>query len=106
MYGCEIDHLPQLFDEVPGVRTHKIRADNSRPETISYMKRQGFKIEAADKWPGSVEDFLSCLHGSEHIVLSKFTYLIFLSCLHGSEQVYGRFVDRKEFLSCLHGSEL
>jgi phage terminase large subunit len=27
--GCEIDHLPNLFDEVPGARIHKIRADNS-----------------------------------------------------------------------------
>ncbi|WP_026470091.1 PBSX family phage terminase large subunit [Alkanindiges illinoisensis] len=67
--GCEIDHLPDLFDKVPGARTHEIRADNSRPETISYMKRQGFKIKAADKWPGSVEDGITFMKKYKQIVI-------------------------------------
>ncbi len=60
-YGVEIDELPQLFDSVPGARDWPIKADSARPETISYMRRQGFNIAAAEKWPGSVED------GIEHI---------------------------------------
>lgn len=67
--GCEIDHLPDLFDEVPGSRTHEIRADCARPETISYMKRQGFKIKAADKWAGSVEDGVTFLKKFKQIVI-------------------------------------
>lgn len=67
--GCEIDHLPKLFDAVPEIRTHKIRADCARPETISYMKRQGFNIEAAAKWSGSVEDGVTYLKGFEQIII-------------------------------------
>nr|WP_321986158.1 PBSX family phage terminase large subunit [uncultured Lichenicoccus sp.] len=55
--GVEMDQIPALFDRVPGSRDWPIKADNARPETISYMaNRFGFKISAADKWPGSVED--------------------------------------------------
>ena len=67
--GCEIDHLPQLFDAVPQARKHKIRADSARPETISYMRRQGFNIEPAKKWAGSVEDGVTFLKGFKKIVI-------------------------------------
>lgn len=55
-YRVEIDETPELFDGVPGSREWPIKGDSSRPETISYMRRQGFNITAAEKWPGSVED--------------------------------------------------
>lgn len=67
--GVEIDHLPAFFDRVPGARQHVIRADSARPETISYMQRQGFKIVAAQKGPGSVEDGVAHLRGYESIVV-------------------------------------
>lgn len=67
--GVEIDHLPRLFDTVAGVRQHVIRADSARPETISYMQRQGFKIQAAPKWSGSVEDGVAHLRGYDQIVI-------------------------------------
>jgi len=54
--GIEIDDLPELFDTVPESRRFTIRADSARPETISYVKRQGFKIVKAKKGEGSVED--------------------------------------------------
>lgn len=75
-YGVELDHLPALFagshpegkwenpQNRPGIEGAfhwPIKADGARPETISYMRRQGFNIAAAEKWPGSVED------GVEHI---------------------------------------
>ncbi|MGI4814369.1 MAG: PBSX family phage terminase large subunit [Janthinobacterium lividum] len=60
--GVEMDDLPTLFRSIPGSEDWPIKADNSRPETISYMaKRHDFKITAADKWPGSVEDGVSRL---------------------------------------------
>jgi phage terminase large subunit len=61
--GCEIDKTPALFDTVEGSRKWLIRADSARPETVSYMRRQKFKITEAIKGPGSVEDgieFLRC----------------------------------------------
>jgi len=39
--GVELDEIPQLFDTVPGSRDWPIRADNSRPETISHIKKKG-----------------------------------------------------------------
>ncbi len=59
-YRVENDELPQLFDTVPGSRKWPIKADSARPETISHMaKKFGFRITAADKWPGSLEDGLA-----------------------------------------------
>lgn len=59
--GCEIDNTPALFDKVEGSRKWPIKADNARPETISYMRRQGFNITGAKKWQGSVEDGIEYL---------------------------------------------
>jgi len=67
--GVEMDDLPDFFDNVPGIRKHTIRADNARPEIISHMKRRGFNIQAAAKWPGSVEDGISYLRSFERIVI-------------------------------------
>lgn len=59
--GCEIDKTPALFDRIPGSRKWLIRADSARPETVSYMKRQGFRITAAIKGQGSIEDGIEFL---------------------------------------------
>lgn len=70
-YGVEIDETAQLFDSVPGARDWPIKADSSRPETISYMSRQGFRIDAAEKWQGSVEDGIAHLKGFKRIVVHE-----------------------------------
>lgn len=67
--GVEIDHLHALFDEVPEVRQWSIKADCSRPETISYMKRQGFNIEGAPKWENSVIDGIEYLKSFKKIII-------------------------------------
>lgn len=54
--GIEIDDIPELFESISDVKKWKITADSARPETISYIKRRGFKIEAARKGKGSVEE--------------------------------------------------
>jgi phage terminase large subunit len=59
----------KLFDRVPGSRTRKIRADNSRPETISQMCAAGFDVIGAAKGPGSVEDGISYLRGFDKIII-------------------------------------
>ena len=68
--GVELDEMPQLYDSVPESRKWIIKADSARPETISYLKnRCGFRIEAAKKWAGSIEDGISYLKSFERIVI-------------------------------------
>lgn len=74
----ELDDLPKLFEGgrasdgreyegVPGARRWPIKGDCARPETISYMARQGFNISAAEKWQGSIEDGIAHLKGFRQI---------------------------------------
>jgi len=57
----ELDSTYRLIDTIPNAKQYTIRADSARPESISFVKRQGYKIESVYKWTGSVED------GIEHI---------------------------------------
>ena len=66
--GVEIDNTPKLFDTIDTARKWPIKADCARPETISYMRRQGFKISAAKKWNGSIEDGIEYLKTYEIII--------------------------------------
>jgi len=85
--GCNIDKTPALFDTVPRSRDFRITADSARPETVSYMRRNGFpKIIAAVKGPGSIEDGISFLQSFEMVIhprcvnvireVSEFSYKI------------------------------
>ena len=75
--GVEFEELPQLFDKIPEVRRWDIRADSARPETISYMARQGFRCKACPKWKGSVEDGIEYIRSFRKIYVHprcKHTY--------------------------------
>ncbi|HVJ72050.1 MAG TPA: PBSX family phage terminase large subunit [Sphingomicrobium sp.] len=62
--GCEIDHIPALFDKVPGCREWPVVADSARPETIAYLQRHGFpRLEAAIKGKDSVKEGVIFLQG-------------------------------------------
>lgn len=83
--GCEIENTPALF---AGTDTQKPKrwenpqgyagipdainwpwtADSARPETISYMKRRGFRMKPAVKGAGSVEEGLEFLKNYDIIV--------------------------------------
>lgn len=65
--GVEFEELPSLFDSIPEIRKWDIRADNARPETISYMSRQGYKVKACPKWKGSVEDGIEYIRSFRRI---------------------------------------
>jgi phage terminase large subunit len=79
--GIEIDQTKDLLtgkllmdglgnmQGLPGVEDWPIKADGSRPETISYLHRQGLNISAAEKWPGSVEDGVAHMKGFRRIVV-------------------------------------
>ena len=77
--GVDIDKTPALFDAVPDSRKWQIYADSARPETISYMRRAGFKIAACEKWSGSVEDGIAFLRSFERIVIHE-------RCKHTAEE--------------------
>lgn len=67
--GCEIDNTPALFRTIPGSDKWPIRADSARPETISYMQRNGFpQVVAANKGAGSVEDGIEFLKSYDIVV--------------------------------------
>jgi phage terminase large subunit len=74
--GCEIDKTPALFDRIDGSRKFLIRADSARPETVSYMKRQGFRITAALKGVGSVDDGIEFLRSFDIVVHPRCTNVI------------------------------
>jgi phage terminase large subunit len=77
--GCEIDHTPALFETVKDARKLLIRADNARPETVSYMRRAGFAIVPSIKGPGSIEDGIEFLRSFDIIVHPK--------CKHTAEEL-------------------
>lgn len=67
--GVEVDHLGALFDRVPGARDWPIRADSARPETISYLQRNGFpKMTPATKGPNSVKEGVIFLQNYDIVV--------------------------------------
>jgi len=66
--GLEINDTAAMWDQtVPTARKWPIKADSARPELISYMRRQGFNIEAAEKWEGCVEDGIAHLRAFRKI---------------------------------------
>jgi phage terminase large subunit len=46
-----------------------ITADSARPETISYMKKAGYRMRGAKKGAGSVEDGVQFIRGFKEIVI-------------------------------------
>ena len=77
--GCDIEDTPALYDEVPGTAIYPIYADNSRPETISYMQSRRYNVIGAEKWPGCIEDGISYLRSFSKIVIHP-------RCVHTIEE--------------------
>lgn len=76
MVGCEIDMLPDLFDQVPESRKWFITADSARPETISYMQKRGYRITPAVKGARSLEEGIEFLKSYDIIVHPRCVNLI------------------------------
>lgn len=80
--GCEIDHTPALFDTVERGQARRwvITADSARPETISYMQRNGYpQIRQARKGPGSVEEGIT--------FLQNYDIRVHPSCVHAIDEL-------------------
>ncbi len=68
-YGLEIDDLPAHFSTVPGSQDYTIRGDSHRPDTISYLSRNGFNCVGAVKGPDSVKDGIEFLKNFDAIII-------------------------------------
>jgi phage terminase large subunit len=78
--GCDIDKTPALFDQVPDARKYVTRGDSARPETISYMKQNGYpKLTAAQKWTNCAEDGVAFMRSFDRIVIHP-------RCTHTAEE--------------------
>ncbi|MCO8160964.1 PBSX family phage terminase large subunit [Pseudomonas sp. 21LCFQ010] len=76
--GLELDDTADyLVQGIPGIERYALRADNARPESISYLKRRdphGQRahlplIVACDKGKGSVEDGIAHMKSYDEIVV-------------------------------------
>lgn len=75
--ACDIDLLPSALESaIPGISTHVVYCDSARPETTSYLSRNGLPdARGAQKWPGSVDDGVMYLRAFTRIVIAP-------SCTH------------------------
>lgn len=79
-HGVETDHLPAFYDRDKNAKDYVIRADNARPENVSYLARHGYhRIQSGKKWDGSVKDGISKLRSFDEIVIHT-------SCTHTIEE--------------------
>lgn len=67
--GVEIDEIPQLYRSVPGADQWPIKGDSARPETISYLRRHGYNIDGAEKWPDSIEEGINFIKSFDKVVI-------------------------------------
>lgn len=91
---AEISNLKYTWDQIPESRRYVIRADNSRPETIAYMCKEGFRVMPAEKWQGSVEDGIEWL--------KSWTIVIHPECEsgiieNGTRHPYGMITEAKNY---------
>lgn len=68
--GIEMQQIkPFLLDKIPESHKWPIIGDSARPETISYIRNQGYNIKGCEKGKGSVEDGIEYLRGFEKIII-------------------------------------
>ena len=70
--GVDIDNTPAMFErDVPDSKRWPIAADSARPETISYIRKNGFQIHGAIKGKGSVEDGVQFIRSFRGVVVHE-----------------------------------
>jgi phage terminase large subunit len=84
----EIDNIAQRWiDDIPGIADHVVRADSSRPDTISHVKSKGEhntrlnipKLIACEKGKGSVESGVEFIRSFKEVVIHS-------RCVHTQEE--------------------
>jgi len=75
--GVEIDQMGAFFAQVPGAKEWPITADSARPETISYMQRNGYpRIKPAVKGKDSIKEGVIFLQSYDIVVHSRCKHTI------------------------------
>jgi phage terminase large subunit len=75
--GCEVDFLPELFQTVPDSERWPTTADSSRPETISYMQKNGYpRINRCVKGAGSIAEGVAFLQAYDIVVHPRCVHVI------------------------------
>lgn len=68
----EIDETGKFLENcLPDLMRYTIYADNSRPETISFIDRQGYSIKPVEKGKGSIEDGIEYLKSFDKIIIHE-----------------------------------
>jgi phage terminase large subunit len=68
--NIEIDDVGKKCEQaIPGFNTGKIIADSARPDTISFMRRQGYRIEGSEKGKGSVADGIAFIRSFDAVII-------------------------------------
>jgi phage terminase large subunit len=77
--GAELGDIAGIFDTVPGSRKWPINSDDSRPETIKFVRKQGFNIKGVPKnWKrddakadakGSIEEGIEFIRKFEKVII-------------------------------------
>lgn len=66
--GVKTKDLATILDRVPGIRKWPVIADSSRPETIDYVRDEGFNIFPSKKGKGSIEDGIEFIKGHDVVI--------------------------------------
>ena len=71
--GLELDYTTEFLKErIENIHKYVIRADNARPESISYLKRHGLSmITPTIKGKGSIEDGIEFIRSFEAIIIHE-----------------------------------
>ena len=71
--GLELDYTAEFLKErIENIHKYVIRADNARPESISYLKRHGLSmITPTIKGKGSIEDGIEFIRSFEAIIIHE-----------------------------------
>ncbi len=66
----EIDHIGEYCEKhIPYFKNNRIIADSARPETIGFMRRQGYNVSPAKKGKGSVEDGIAFIRAFDKVII-------------------------------------
>ena len=87
--GIEIDKTPALFNQIEGAGKWPITADSARPETISYMRRNGFsRMRGSKKGKNSIEDGIAFMRQFDIVIAPE------LKDVHEEFMMYSYKIDK------------
>ena len=92
--NVDIDDMPAKYDTIPEVRKYTIRADSSRNDTISYLKKQGFLIRKSKNSAKytKIEESIDFVKSFKMIYIHprcQYTYEEFSNYKHVTDKVTG-----------------